>query len=155
MRQVRQQNPGIRLIRVARLLNSISPAVGEIFFPRDFGMQSDLASLRDLVRRFAEERDWDKFHTPKNLATALSVEASELLEPFQWLTSGDKSELDEGKQLAIRHEMADVLLYLVRLADKLDIDLYQASLEKMDINGAKYPVEKVRGDSRKYSDYKD
>lgn len=111
--------------------------------------------MRDLVRRFAEERDWDKFHTPKNLATALSVEASELLEPFQWLTSGDKSELDEGKQLAIRHEMADVLLYLVRLADKLDIDLYQASLEKMDINGAKYPVEKVRGDSRKYSDYKD
>ncbi|ANB70930.1 hypothetical protein AYM40_00120 [Paraburkholderia phytofirmans OLGA172] len=71
-------------------------------------MQSDLASLRDLVRQFADERDWDKFHTPKNLATALSVEASELLEPFQWLSSGDKSELDDGKQTAIRHEMADV-----------------------------------------------
>ncbi|MFL9897910.1 nucleotide pyrophosphohydrolase [Paraburkholderia fungorum] len=118
-------------------------------------MQSDLANLRDLVRQFADERDWDKFHTPKNLATALSVEASELLEPFQWLTSGDKSELDEGKQTAIRHEMADVLLYLVRLADKLDVDLYQACLEKIDINHAKYPAEKVRGDSRKYSDYQD
>lgn len=118
-------------------------------------MQSDLVSLRDLVRQFADERDWNKFHTPKNLATALSVEASELLEPFQWLDSGEKSELDEGRQVAIRHEMADVLLYLVRLADKLDVDLYQACLEKMDINSAKYPAEKVRGDSRKYSDYQD
>ncbi|CAE6793992.1 nucleotide pyrophosphohydrolase [Paraburkholderia aspalathi] len=118
-------------------------------------MQSDLASLRDLVRQFADERDWDKFHTPKNLATALSVEASELLEPFQWLTTGDKSELDESKQTAIRHEMADVLLYLVRLADKLDVDLYQACLEKIDVNRTKYPAEKVRGDSRKYSDYQD
>jgi NTP pyrophosphatase (non-canonical NTP hydrolase) len=118
-------------------------------------MQSDLTSLRDLLRQFADERDWDKFHTPKNLATALSVEASELLEPFQWLTSGDKRELDERKQAAVRQEMADVLLYLVRLADKLDVDLYQACLEKMDINRLKYPAEKVRGDSRKYSDYQD
>ena len=118
-------------------------------------MQSDLASLRDLVRQFADERDWDKFHTPKNLATALSVEASELLEPFQWLTTGEKNELDQSKQTAIRHEMADVLLYLVRLADKLDVDLYQACLEKMEINRTKYPAEKVRGNSRKYSDYQD
>jgi NTP pyrophosphatase (non-canonical NTP hydrolase) len=118
-------------------------------------MQSDLANLRDLVRRFADERDWDKFHTPKNLATALSVEASELLEPFQWLNTGERSELDEGKQVAIRHEMADVLLYLVRLADKLDVDLYQACLEKMAINRTKYPAEKVRGNSREYSDYQD
>jgi NTP pyrophosphatase (non-canonical NTP hydrolase) len=128
---------------------------GEAINRRDFEMQNDLASLRDLVRQFADERDWDKFHTPKNLATALSVEASELLEPFQWLTSGEKSELDEGKQTAVRHEMADVLLYLVRLADKLDVDLYQACLEKIEINRAKYPAEKVRGDSRKYSDYQD
>jgi NTP pyrophosphatase (non-canonical NTP hydrolase) len=118
-------------------------------------MQSDFSNLRDLLRQFADERDWDKFHTPKNLATALSVEASELLEPFQWLTSGDKSELDESKQAAVRHEMADVLLYLVRLADKLDVDLYQACLEKMAINRVKYPAEKVRVDSRKYSDYQD
>lgn len=117
--------------------------------------RSDLIELRELVRQFVSERDWDKFHTPKNLATALSVEASELLEPFQWLVSGDKSELDESKLTAIRHEMADVLVYLVRLADKMDVDLFQAVQEKMALNRAKYPADKVRGDSRKYSEYQD
>ena len=117
--------------------------------------RSDLTELRDLVREFVNERDWDKFHTPKNLATALSVEASELLEPFQWLVSGAKDEIDEAKLTAIRHEMADVLVYLVRLADKMEVDLFQAVLEKMALNRAKYPADKVRGDSRKYSEYKD
>ena len=117
--------------------------------------RSDLTELRDLVREFVSERDWDKFHTPKNLATALSVEASELLEPFQWLVSGDKHEIDEEKLNAIRHEMADVLVYLVRLADKMEVDLFQAVLEKMALNRAKYPADQVRGDSRKYSEYKD
>ena len=117
--------------------------------------RSDLTELRDLVREFVSERDWDKFHTPKNLATALSVEASELLEPFQWLVSGDKHEIDEAKLNAIRHEMADVLVYLVRLADKMEVDLFQAVLEKMALNRAKYPADQVRGDSRKYSEYKD
>jgi NTP pyrophosphatase (non-canonical NTP hydrolase) len=116
--------------------------------------RNDLMELRELVRQFVNERDWDKFHTPKNLATALSVEASELLEPFQWLVSGDKSELDEARLTAIRHEMADVLVYLVRLADKMDVDLFQAVLEKMALNRAKYPADMVRGDSRKYSEYK-
>ncbi|SIO39641.1 NTP pyrophosphatase, house-cleaning of non-canonical NTPs [Paraburkholderia phenazinium] len=116
---------------------------------------NDLAQIRDIMRQFVSERDWDQFHTPKNLATALSVEASELLEPFQWLVSGDASELDEAKLTAIRHEMADVLVYLVRLADKLDVDLFQAVQEKMVLNRAKYPADKVRGDSRKYSEYKD
>lgn len=114
---------------------------------------SELSELRDRVREFAEERDWDKFHTPKNLATALSVEASELLEPFQWLHSGKKEELSDAKLIQIRHEMADVLLYLVRLADKLDVDLYQTALEKLEINNQKYPADKVRGDARKYSEY--
>ena len=118
-------------------------------------LQNDLAEIREIMRQFVSERDWDQFHTPKNLATALSVEASELLEPFQWLVSGDKSELDEAKLTAIRHEMADVLVYLVRLADKLDVDLFQAVQEKMVLNRAKYPADKVRGDSRKYSEYKD
>ena len=118
-------------------------------------LRTDLMELRELVREFVSERDWDKFHTPKNLATALSVEASELLEPFQWLVSGDKSELDEAKRTAVRHEMADVLVYLVRLADKLDVDLFQAVLEKMALNRAKYPADKVRGDSRKYTEYED
>jgi len=111
--------------------------------------------LRDLVRQFALERDWEKFHTPKNLATALSVEASELLEPFQWLVTGQEDELGETRMTAVRHEMADVLVYLVSLADKLGVDLLQAVVEKMDLNRAKYPADKVRGDSRKYSEYKE
>jgi NTP pyrophosphatase (non-canonical NTP hydrolase) len=117
-------------------------------------LQNDLAEIREIMRQFVSERDWDKFHTPKNLATALSVEASELLEPFQWLVSGDKSELDEARLTAIRHEMADVLVYLVRLADKLDVDLFQAVQEKMVLNRAKYPADQVRGDSRNYTEYK-
>ncbi|MEM5384406.1 nucleotide pyrophosphohydrolase [Paraburkholderia phymatum] len=114
---------------------------------------SDLVAMRDLLRQFVGERDWSRFHSPKNLATALSVEASELLEPFQWLESGEKSELADDKLTAIRHEMADVLAYLVMLADRLDVDLYAAVLEKIELNRAKYPAHKVRGDSRKYSEY--
>jgi NTP pyrophosphatase (non-canonical NTP hydrolase) len=114
---------------------------------------SDLLAVRDLLRQFVDERDWSRFHSPKNLATALSVEASDLLEPFQWLQSGEKSELADDKLTAIRHEMADVLAYLVMLADRLDVDLYAAVLEKIELNRAKYPAHKVRGDSRKYSEY--
>jgi len=109
--------------------------------------------LRDLLREFVRERDWSVYHTPKNLATALCVEASELLEPFQWLNSGTKEELGAAKLGAVRHEMADVLAYLVQLADQLDVDLYDALIEKMELNRKKYPADKVRGDARKYSDY--
>ncbi|EKU83389.1 NTP pyrophosphatase (non-canonical NTP hydrolase) [Massilia sp. UYP32] len=114
---------------------------------------SDLARLRDLVRVFVDERDWDQFHTPKNLASALSVEAAELLEHFQWLQTGRAEELGAAKLKEVRHEMADVLVYLVRLADKLDVDLFQAVEEKMVLNRAKYPAELVRGDMRKYDEY--
>lgn len=113
----------------------------------------ELNNLRAVVRQFAEERDWDQFHTPKNLSAALTVEAAELLEHFQWLERGDAAELGEGKLEQVRHEMADVLVYLVRLADKLDVDLHAAVLEKMVLNRAKYPADKVRGDARKYSEY--
>jgi NTP pyrophosphatase (non-canonical NTP hydrolase) len=114
---------------------------------------NELIALRDLIRSFVIERDWDQFHTPKNLAAALCVEAAELLEPFQWLTSGDPHELDGTKRDNIRHEMADVLVYLIRLADKLDVDLAAAVVEKIALNCAKYPAEKVRGDARKYTEY--
>ena len=113
----------------------------------------ELTSLRDTVRQFVDERDWDQFHTPKNLSAALTVEAAELLEHFQWLQRGDAAELGQGKFEQVRHEMADVLVYLIRLADKLDVDLHAAVLEKMVLNRAKYPADKVRGDARKYSDY--
>jgi len=114
----------------------------------------DLGAVRDLVRTFVSERDWEQFHTPKNLATALSVEAAELLEPFQWLTSGNADELSDEKQTEIRHEMADVFLYLIMLADKLDVDLIEAAKEKITLNARKYPADKVRGDSRKSTEYK-
>ena len=113
----------------------------------------NLTILRDELRTFSAERDWDQFHTPKNLAAALSVEAAELLEPFQWIKTGELDELDEEKLTAIRYELADVLIYLVRLADKLDVDLMTAAKEKLAHNRAKYPADKVRGDSRKYSEY--
>ncbi len=111
--------------------------------------------LRDDIRQFVDERDWVKFHTPKNLACALSVEAAELLEPFQWLQQGTTEELGEAKLTAVRHEMADVFVYLMHLADRLDVDLFEAVREKMILNRRKYPAEQVRGDARKYNEYKD
>lgn len=113
---------------------------------------SDLIDLRAALRRFAAERDWDQFHTPKNLAMALSVEVAELLEHFQWLTAEQSASLDAESLALVREELADVLLYLVRLADRLDVDLLAAAREKMIRNAEKYPVEKARGSSRKYTD---
>ena len=118
----------------------------------DVSAEAQLQHLRTLLRQFAAERDWEQFHTPKNLAAALSVEAAELLEPFQWLLKGDKEELGD-KLKDVRFEMADVLAYLIQLADKLDVDLYQALLEKIELNRAKYPAGQVRGKADKYSDY--
>ena len=111
-----------------------------------------LTALRDALRRFAAERDWEQFHTPKNLAMALSVEAAELLEPFQWLSAEQSAALDDATIARVRAEMADVLLYLVRLADVLELDLAAAARDKMALNAQKYPVDKARGTSRKYTD---
>jgi NTP pyrophosphatase (non-canonical NTP hydrolase) len=113
---------------------------------------SDLESLRDALREFARERDWDLFHTPKNLAAALSVEAAELLEHFQWLTPEQSAELTSEARAGVREELADVLLYLIRLADKLDVDLIEAAQAKLAINARKYPADKARGSARKYSE---
>jgi len=112
-----------------------------------------MIALRDTLRKFVAERDWDQFHSPKNLAMALSVEASELLEHFQWLTEAESHRLAPEKRDEVRDEMADVLVYLVRLADKLDVDLLAAAAQKIDKNALKYPAEKVRGSMKKYSDY--
>jgi NTP pyrophosphatase (non-canonical NTP hydrolase) len=113
---------------------------------------STLEALRDTVRAFAAERDWDQFHSPKNLATALSVEASELLEHFQWLTEEQSKNLSAEKLVEVQHEMADVLIYLVRLADKLNVDLLAAANEKVGLNAIKYPAEKAKGTMKKYSE---
>jgi NTP pyrophosphatase (non-canonical NTP hydrolase) len=108
-----------------------------------------LADLAEAVRDFGRERDWHLYHTPKNLTAALVVEAAELLEPFQWLTPEESLTLPPAKKEAVRQEMADVLIYLVSLANCLDIDLLQAAEDKLAINAAKYPVEKARGNARK------
>lgn len=109
--------------------------------------------IRDRLRQFVAERDWAQFHTPKNLASALTVEAAELLEIFQWLPTGKADELDEQAKTAVRHEMADVLNYLVMLADALEVDLFAASMEKIVLNAIKYPVGQAKGDARKYTAY--
>ena len=115
-------------------------------------MTDSLIRLRDELREFAAERDWDQFHSPRNLATALAVEAAELLEPFQWLSEDQGRALPAETRAAVEEEMADVLLYLVRLADKLDVDLEQAARAKMLRNAERYPVEKARGSNRKYDE---
>ena len=114
--------------------------------------EASLNALRERLRRFAAERDWQQFHTPKNLAMALSVEAAELLEHFQWLTAEQSARLDAKTRRAVADELADVLLYLTRLADVLDIDLLAAARVKLRLNAKKYPVAKARGNARKYSE---
>ena len=113
---------------------------------------NSLLDLRDKLRQFAAERDWDQFHSPKNLAISLSIEAAELLEHFQWLTEERSGELSPPERLASSKEMADVLLYLVRLADKLNVDLIEVANSKLIENAQKYPVEKAKGSSKKYTD---
>ncbi len=115
-------------------------------------MTDSLIRLRDALREFAAAREWEQFHSPRNLATALAVEAAELLEPFQWLTDEQSLDLSPQKRAAVEQELADVLLYLVRLADRLGVDLEQAAQAKIVLNAEKYPVEKSRGSSRKYDE---
>ena len=112
-----------------------------------------LDALRQQIRDFAQARAWERYHTPKNLAMALSVEAAELLEPFQWLTAEQSQQLSPDQHEAVRQEIADVLIYLTRLADLLDIDLLQATADKLAINAVKYPIDKAHGNARKYSDF--
>ena len=115
-------------------------------------MKGSLSDLTAELRRFAKERDWDQFHSPKNLAAALSVEAGEVLEHFQWLTEEQSRDLPADKRSQIELELADVLLYLLRLSDQLDIDLLDAANRKIKINATKYPPDRARGSAKKYSD---
>jgi NTP pyrophosphatase (non-canonical NTP hydrolase) len=112
-----------------------------------------LETLRLRIREFARARAWEPYHTPKNLVMALSVEVSELLVPFQWLTAEQSRELSAAQLEMVRQEIADVLIYLTRLADLLDIDLLDAAADKLAINARKYPVDKAHGNALKYSDF--
>ena len=109
-----------------------------------------LATLRARLAAFADARDWTQFHNPKNLAMALAGEAGEIIEHFQWLTPEQAANLAPDTRDAVALECADVLLFLIRLADRMDIDLIAAANRKMDINAQRYPVEKSRGRAEKY-----
>jgi len=115
---------------------------------------TELDQIRTRIRKFRDERDWMQFHNPKNLACSISIEANELLEHFQWSTPEESLAIVRKKKTEISHEIADVAVYLIELADILEIDLTKAIAEKMAHNDAKYPADKVRGSSKKYTEYK-
>ena len=116
-------------------------------------MSDSLNELRSRLQAFVEERDWQQFHSPKNLAMAMIVEAAELVEHFQWLTEQQSLELDSEKREQVAHEIADTFVYLLRMADVLNIDLIAAANAKIDLNAKKYPADKVRGRNDKYTAY--
>jgi dCTP diphosphatase len=110
----------------------------------------DIYDLADDLREFAKERDWEKFHQPKNLAMALSVEVAELMEHYQWL---ETMEHPTGKEALVQDELADIFIYLVRFADVVGVELLPAAFEKLAKNREKYPADMVRGKSDKYTEY--
>jgi dCTP diphosphatase len=112
-----------------------------------------LEQLRQRLEQFAKARDWEQFHSPKNLSMALIAEAAELVEHFQWLSEAQSSALQADKLEEVRLELADILLYLIRISDRLGIDLVKAGNDKVDINEQRYPAEKVRGSAKRASEY--
>ena len=112
-----------------------------------------MEDLRSAIRAFIRERDWEQFHSPKNLAMALSVEVAEIVEHFQWLTEEQSQNLPSEKLAEIREEIGDVMIYLTELADKLGIDPVEAAKAKVEINGQKYPAALVKGKASKYTEY--
>lgn len=115
--------------------------------------QPSLDDLSQELAAFARARDWEQFHSPKNLSMALAAEAGELLEHFQWLREEQSASLDPEKKEEVALEMADILIYLLRLAERLDINLLDAAYRKMAINEERYPASKVRGDARRAEEY--
>ena len=115
-------------------------------------MSDSLDQLAQRLRAFAQARDWGQFHSPKNLASALIVEAGELLEHFQWLTEDQSRNLDAVKKQEVAMEMADVLLYLIQMGNELGVNLVDAAQQKIDLNDKKYPVDQAKGSSKKYDE---
>jgi len=113
-----------------------------------------LEHLRQKLARFADDRDWQQFHSPKNLSMALIAEAAELVEHFQWLSEAQSLQLDDEKHSQVRLELADILIYLIRTADQLGVDLISAANDKMAINSERYPVEKVKGKAGRGEDFR-
>ncbi len=113
-----------------------------------------MEDLRTAISAFISERDWEQFHSPKNLAMALSVEASEIVEHFQWLTEEQSKDLPPTKLAEVREEIGDVMIYLTELAEKLGVDPVKAAESKLEINRQKYPVDLVKGNANKYTEYR-
>ena len=120
---------------------------------RGVSTTDSLERLRTRLAEFAAERDWDQFHSPKNLSMALIAECAELVEHFQWLSEHDSVELPPAKLAEVRLELADILIFLVRTADKLEVDLVEAANDKIAINERRYPADRVRGSARRAADY--
>ena len=116
-------------------------------------MTDSLQEIRSRIQALVEERDWQQFQSPKNLAMAMIVEAAELVEHFQWMTEQESREVSAEKKEQIGQELADTFVYMLRIADVLEIDLIDATNRKLDINAKKYPVEKARGRNDKYTEY--
>jgi NTP pyrophosphatase (non-canonical NTP hydrolase) len=112
-----------------------------------------LEVLKEQLKQFSAERDWDQFHSPKNLSMALAVEASELLEIFQWMQEAESLDPDIKLRERIREELADVFVYCLLMSNKLGIDLVAAATDKLQKNAAKYPADRVKGSSKKYTEY--
>jgi dCTP diphosphatase len=119
---------------------------------KDLAAMTELEEIRHLIREFRDARDWIQFHNPKNLACSISIEANELLEHFQWKTPEESLVVTNEKKAQIAHEVADVAVYLIELADNLDIDLAQAIRDKLAHNAAKYPVSRSKGSAKKYTE---
>jgi len=113
-----------------------------------------MKNLKKQIQDFAEDRDWEKYHSPKNLAIGLNVESSELLEIFLWLTEDESKKLNERQLANLKQEIGDVMIYLTSLAGKFDFDPIECAKEKIELNKVKYPAKIVKGSARKYTDYK-
>ncbi len=118
-------------------------------------MSDTLEELRQRLALFAKVRDWEQFHNPKNLSMALIGEAAELVEHFQWLSEAQSEQLSAAKLDEVRLELADILIYLIRIADRLNVDLIRAARDKIELNEQRYPAEKVKGSAKRASEYKD
>ncbi|MCX5795032.1 MAG: nucleotide pyrophosphohydrolase [Elusimicrobia bacterium] len=116
-------------------------------------MPDRIATLSNAINAFARDRDWEQFHTPKNLAMALSVEASEIVEIFQWLTESQSKDLPAEKVHHLREELADTFIFLLKLANHYKVDLIEAAHQKLEKNAKKYPVEKAKGNAKKYNEF--
>ena len=119
----------------------------------DTQAEDSLEQLRFRLARFAAERDWEQFHSPKNLSMALIAECAELVEHFQWMSEAESLSLAPERRDAVRLELADILIFLVRCADRLGVDLIEAANDKIAINEARYPADRVRGSARRAGEY--